>query len=664
MKTKNFFKHLLIFIPITGFILVLRTLGWLQLFELLAYDILFQLRPLEPLDSRIVIVGLQESEIQKYYPLSDQTLAQLIEKIKRQNPVAIGLDFYRDVSVGAGQEQLLKTFKTTPNLIGVKKAIGEKVNPPQALKERGQIASSDVVLDGDGVLRRGLIGFFDEQDQYVNTIGAKLGFLYLERKGIFPETDKSQKAIKVGEKIFERFQANQGAYRQADAGGYQILLNSRNPRQSFVKVSFGDVLSEQINPRLFQDKLVFIGTTSSSIKDEFLTPYSRSLFTSPQPVYGVEIQANLASYILSAVFDNRATIKTFPPLIDLIFLIGIGGIVYLCLWSIRSTQNYLVLTLKGIIITIFLSGLLLVIYYCLFLGGWWFPLIPCLLEVGSITLGVAGLILYNKNQEIQSLYRELKQTQEQIIFEKKQSSLAKLVLGVAHEINNPLNFVINFSVLSLDYLEELENLPWTPENKEEINRLILFIKENCQDTLEHGQRAALITKSLLQQTPSQDNRTISADVNELIESLLSVVIYSKQAEKNDFSLFIETNYDPLIGTKEIIYQDVYQILVNLVNNACDAVFEKKKKEGGDFDPKIFVSTRLLKNEKFQLTIGDNGDGIAPEIEAHLFEPFQTTKNLGEGIGIGLYNTYQLVKKNQGNIYWKREDGKTTFFVEI
>ena len=667
---KNWLKVFLGGIPLTTLIFLFRFLGWLSPLELAVYDLFFQLRPLEAKDERIVIVGLEEKDISKYYPLTDSTLANLLTKIKEQQPAYIGLDFYRDVSVGDGSQELRGVFENSSTLYGLEKISGspeEQIPAPEILKQKGQTASAAVVVDSDGVLRRGFITPIADGKTNLYSLGATLGILYLMAQGFEPQDSVDGRSMQIGSVVFRSFEKDDGGYQNADSGGYQILVNYRNPQQSFEFRSFSEVLNEEIEPDLFTNRLVLIGSTALSIKDAFFTPFSRSFNAAPSPQYGVEIQAYLASHLISSVLDGRPTIKTLPNFAEYLTVIFWGSLTGFLLWRLRLSQNYLRLSLNWVGLTLLLIGFLIAGSYVAFLEGWWIPIISSALEIIGMALVIIGLILVDKNQQLNRLLQQLQLAQEQIIEEKKQSEIARFIRGITHEINNPLSFINNFAQLSLEAVlklkEEQEN-PLEQSSSESQQKLTEKIEANLVDLVAQSNKATKITKSLLLQAHPKIRQPVLTNINDLIEANLQIVTYSKQAEKGDFSLYVETEYELRIGQQLIIAGDLNQIVVNLLHNACDAVFEKKDRVGSEFEPTILVTTNLLENQWIEIAVIDNGDGIPPEIAQHIFEPFNTSKQPGEGTGLGLYIVDDLAKQNQWEIHWIREEEKTRFVVKL
>ncbi len=356
-----------IFPTIVGLVFVLRSGGQLQLLEWMALDLFFRWHPPEPVDERIVIVEIREEDIRslQQWPMSDQQLVELLEKLKRQQPRVIGLDIYRDLPVPPGSQELVDVFQTTPNLIGIEKVVGF-VNPPPDLKQLDQVGASDLILDSDGRVRRALLIIFDE-DNYVFGFPLKLAFLYLEKQGIFlEELDPDRGILRLGEAIFQPLTGNEGGYVRADAGGYQFLLNYRSPScqdcSVFERVSMNDVLEDRIPADVFRDRIVLIGVTADSLRDTFFTPHSHK-------TPGVTVHAHVTSQVLSAAIDGRPMIQVWPDFIEKIWI--------LCWSSVGATTSWVCVRVRWKVLSLSLThGTLLLTTYLAFVNGWWIPFVP------------------------------------------------------------------------------------------------------------------------------------------------------------------------------------------------------------------------------------------------------------------------------------------------
>ena len=373
---------------VAGLVLLLRASGALQPYEWMAYDQLVRSRPAEPVDTRLLIVEINEDDLRRArrWPMDDASLANLLNKIRQQQPVAIGLDLYRDFPVEPGYAELVKVFQTTPNLIGIENRGGLEnvpVNPPPVLEKLQQVAANDVVQDGDGKLRRVILLIGED---YQETLGLRLARIYLERKNIFAEADAATQYLRFGPAVFPQFQSNDGSYVKADAGEYQIMLNYRGPEKSFETVSMFDVLDGRVSPTLMRDRIVLIGPTAPSIKDFFYTPYSSNTITTPETISGVEVQANLTSQILSSVLDGRSGIRVWSDWYEGLW-IGAWAVAGTFLaWKVRAP--------RWVIGSMTLAmGSLIVGSYVVFLQGWWIPVVPpalaFLTSAGLITSYVA-----------------------------------------------------------------------------------------------------------------------------------------------------------------------------------------------------------------------------------------------------------------------------------
>lgn len=407
MPTSKIARWLLLMLAasgVAGFILVLRLLGWLQTWELSMFDRFISLRPPVPRDDRILIVGVNESDLRKLgkWPISDAVLAQALTNLKKSQPRAIGLDIFRDLPVEPGHAALQTVFQNTPNLIGVEKKVSDMysaaVAPPPILQKLGQVGLADAVLDPDGRQRRSLLYLTDADSSFHESLGLKLALIYLSASDILPEAG-SNNELKLKQTIFRRFQALDGGYVQADDGGYQILLNWRGPSGSFATVSLLDVLQDRVSPQLIRDRIVLIGHNAASIKDFVLTPYSvASDRTTPENMTGVEVQANLTSQIVSAVLDRRAAIQVWDEWLEWLWILGWATIGAALSWNLRSVHAIALFgSLTGV-------GLTASCYLTL-LAGWWIPVVPS----GMALLVTLVAIVAYKNQSLSHANKQLQQ---------------------------------------------------------------------------------------------------------------------------------------------------------------------------------------------------------------------------------------------------------------
>lgn len=400
-------RGVIIFVPTTTAILLgLRFVGFLQPLELGIYDLFFQWRPSEKNNNYITIVEISEVDIQKYNtPISDATLAKLIDLIRQQQPRVIGLDLYRNLSVplelGAGHQELVNIFKTTPNLIGIRTVVGHRhsIAPPPILEKLNQIAASDLVPDSDRKIRRAIITLKDNQGKTVPSLSVALATQYLKPENIKWEVlDPTTKKYKLGKATFTPFNANDGGYVRADSGGYQILANYRPFQNSFRTVSLTDVLEGKVSQDIFRDRMVLIGTTAESSNDYFTTPFSgKILGNSVELVSGVAIHANIASQLIDSAIDGRPLLQVWTKPVECLWIslwALTGGL--LCFIKIPVGKLYkLKYKLKlglswGTITIISLGGILFVGSYFLFLQGWWLPVVPSLLALFGSAIAVTG----------------------------------------------------------------------------------------------------------------------------------------------------------------------------------------------------------------------------------------------------------------------------------
>jgi adenylate cyclase len=396
---------------IAGLVILLRLLGAFQSWEWAAFDQYMRWRPSLPRDPRIVIVGIEEADMrylnQGY--IADGVYAKLLTKLKARQPRAIGLDIYRDVPFEPGHAELVKVFEASDNIIGIQKVVGDRnhevVAPPPALKRKNRVGANDVIADADNTVRRGLIYLQNDQGENFFSFSLYLALLYLEKENIAPEiienkNSDNQNIWKLGNTEFIPLQPNDGSYIRANTNGYQILLNYRGPRGHFETVPLRDVLQDKVPADWGRDRIILIGSVGESFKDYVFTPHSSGWLSIPQPMSGIEVQANIISQIITSALDTPSLIKSYSEPIEWLWIFlwsGIGGIIS---WQWRQNRKSSLIKnhklLAGIFNTSFLkrtTGFLFAtttlfgITYIAFIYGWWIPIVsPLLAFAGSATV--------------------------------------------------------------------------------------------------------------------------------------------------------------------------------------------------------------------------------------------------------------------------------------
>jgi len=386
---------------VAALIIGMRSVGWLQLGEWAAWDNFWRRRPPEPKDPHIVIVIIDELDIKQVgqWLMTDGQLAQLLKNIKQQQPRAIGMDLYRDLAVEPGHQQLVEVFESTPNLIGIQKVVGNArgraVEPPPLLRELNQIGAADLLVDADGKVRRGLLSVKQENGETIYGLGLRVALMYLEGSPIeLYALDAARGKVGLGQAVFVPFQKNDGGYVDADAGGYQILLNFRGPLENFESISLTDVLTNSIPQDLMRDRIVLIGAKASSLNDLFYTPYnSRTRF---ERTPRVVIHANIISQILLAATAGRPPIQFWPEPIEWLWIFVWSSLGAILAWKLLAIQWIASICLV-------LGASLVLSAYLLFLRGWWIPVVPPLLALAGGVVAIGGYIINRERRERQML---------------------------------------------------------------------------------------------------------------------------------------------------------------------------------------------------------------------------------------------------------------------
>jgi signal transduction histidine kinase len=261
--------------------------------------------------------------------------------------------------------------------------------------------------------------------------------------------------------------------------------------------------------------------------------------------------------------------------------------------------------------------------------------------------------------EVESTLQELRSTQAQLIQSEKMASLGELTAGIAHEIQNPLNFVNNFSEVNGELIVELKTELQSGNNQEAIS-IANDIQENEQKINHHGKRADAIVKGMLQHSRQSTSQKEPTDINALADEYLRLTYHGLRAREKTFNATIQTNFDESIEKVNVTSQDIGRVLLNLYTNAFYAVTEKKKQLGEDYEPIVSVTTGKENSQVF-IKVKDNGNGIPQKIMDKIFQPFFTTKPTGQGTGLGLSLSYDIIKAHGGQISLESKEQEGTVF---
>ncbi len=297
-----------------------------------------------------------------------------------------------------------------------------------------------------------------------------------------------------------------------------------------------------------------------------------------------------------------------------------------------------------------------------------FSIIGLLLYRNNRQKQKANYILQEKNNQINRTLQELKATQTQLIQSEKMASLGELTAGIAHEIQNPLNFVNNFSEVNTELVDELQQELKAGKIEEAIE-ISNDIKENEQKINHHGKRADAIVKGMLQHSRSSSGIKEPTDINALCDEYLRLSYHGLRAKDKSFNATLKTDFDESIGNINIVPQDIGRVVLNLINNAFYVVYEKKKQNPDGYEPTVTVKT--VKNPpplgggrgaEVLVSVKDNGNGIPQKVLDKIFQPFFTTKPTGQGTGLGLSLSYDIVKAHGGEIKVNTKENEGTEFI--
>jgi signal transduction histidine kinase len=310
-------------------------------------------------------------------------------------------------------------------------------------------------------------------------------------------------------------------------------------------------------------------------------------------------------------------------------------------------------------------------------SSWWAEFIYFLIFIGLLRLWVRYFSrrLLRENARLEQKLKErtealstslenLRKTQDQLIQAEKMASLGELTAGIAHEIQNPLNFVNNFSEVNTELIEDVSKA-MEEGNTPEAQRILKDLEMNMSKITFHGKRADAIVKGMLLHSRASSGQKIPTDINTLADEYLRLSYHGLRAKDKSFNARFVMDFDENTGELLLVQQDIGRVLLNLFNNAFYSVTEKKKLAPTDYEPAVTVSTKR-KKDAVEIRIRDNGQGISKEVIDKIYQPFFTTKPAGQGTGLGLSLSYDIItKEHSGKIdVITKENEYTEFIIEL
>jgi signal transduction histidine kinase len=273
--------------------------------------------------------------------------------------------------------------------------------------------------------------------------------------------------------------------------------------------------------------------------------------------------------------------------------------------------------------------------------------------------------LQARTRELSLSLEGLRAAQDRLVQTEKLASLGQLTAGIAHEIKNPLNFVNNFSALSAELVGEMNDVlagaVLDRKTRDEVEELTQMLKGNLEKVVQHGKRADSIVKNMLLHSHEGSGEHRPVDINAIVDESLNLAYHGARAERADFKVAMDRDFDPAVGMVDVYPQEITRVLLNLISNGFYATTRRRLESGGGFKPTLSAATKNL-GDRVEIRIRDNGTGIAAEIKEKIFNPFFTTKPAGEGTGLGLSMSHDIiVKQHGGSIDVETMQGQFTEF---